>query len=276
MNQFNLTGQTDFLPEYNKYFKWYWNIIENAKNREKLKGYTEKHHIYPKSIYGKNKYLIRLTAKEHYIVHLVLWWGFRTKYGINDINTRKMAGAFHSMDRTNGSPRYNSTLFEFLRLAASEANKGRKLSAEHCASISKGKKGIKQTPEAIEINRKGHLGKKLSEETKKKISERMKKDWENPEFRKKILKNSNNPRKRIAPPWNKGLTAKTNEKVALNHLANSKVVVQMDYQRNFIAEYESVNEAARKNNRSASYISNKCNKVSPNSGEFIWEFKNKQ
>lgn len=106
----------------NKYFKWYWNICENAKNREVPEGYTEKHHIYPVSIYGDNDNLITLTAKEHYIVHLVLWWGLRTKYGSQDENTQKMRAAFACMNMKNeyAQQRYDSKLYEYLKIAYSE------------------------------------------------------------------------------------------------------------------------------------------------------------
>ena len=70
------------LLEGNKYFKWYWSICNRAKDRVLSPDiYVEKHHIYPNSIYGKNQDLVKLTAKEHYIVHLLLWQGFRNKYG---------------------------------------------------------------------------------------------------------------------------------------------------------------------------------------------------
>jgi hypothetical protein len=48
-------------------------IIERAKSRVFL-GYTEKHHIIPKSLGGSNEEnnLVNLTAKEHYICHLLL------------------------------------------------------------------------------------------------------------------------------------------------------------------------------------------------------------
>ena len=59
----------------NKYTKWYFNIIDIAKNRElPAEFYSEKHHIIPKSLGGSNKKenLVKLTAKEHFICHLLL------------------------------------------------------------------------------------------------------------------------------------------------------------------------------------------------------------
>lgn len=55
------------------YQKIYDKIINNAKDR-KLECYTEKHHIIPKCLGGSNdkSNLVRLTAKEHFIVHWLL------------------------------------------------------------------------------------------------------------------------------------------------------------------------------------------------------------
>jgi hypothetical protein len=58
----------------NKYYKWYCNIIQNAVDRPKLEGYVEKHHIVPRSFNGSDKRsnIAILTAREHYICHLLL------------------------------------------------------------------------------------------------------------------------------------------------------------------------------------------------------------
>jgi hypothetical protein len=57
----------------NKYKVWHDNIIARGKNRV-LTCYTEKHHIIPKCLGGSNNEdnLVRLTAKEHFIVHMLL------------------------------------------------------------------------------------------------------------------------------------------------------------------------------------------------------------
>jgi hypothetical protein len=56
----------DYLKIYNK-------ITDNGKNRI-LTGYTETHHIIPKCMGGSNDNwnLVKLTAKEHFICHLLL------------------------------------------------------------------------------------------------------------------------------------------------------------------------------------------------------------
>jgi len=60
-----------YLP--NKYTRWYYNIIHRAQERS-ISGYTEKHHIIPRSLGGINKKenLVHLTAKEHFICHILL------------------------------------------------------------------------------------------------------------------------------------------------------------------------------------------------------------
>jgi hypothetical protein len=55
------------------YKKIHDDIIQRAKNR-KLSGYSEKHHIILKSMGGTNKNdnLVKLTAKEHFVIHKLL------------------------------------------------------------------------------------------------------------------------------------------------------------------------------------------------------------
>jgi len=63
--------------EQNKYSKWYFNIIKKAQDRNWNKNnfiYLENHHIIPRSLNGSNdkNNLVYLTAKEHYICHILL------------------------------------------------------------------------------------------------------------------------------------------------------------------------------------------------------------
>jgi hypothetical protein len=57
----------------NKYTKWYFSLIEKRKSNVPT-GYIELHHITPKSLGGQdeNKNLVKLTAREHFICHLLL------------------------------------------------------------------------------------------------------------------------------------------------------------------------------------------------------------
>lgn len=58
--------------------KIYDSIIERGLlrglNKKKLNGYFEKHHIVPKCVGGKDEKsnYVLLTAKEHYICHMIL------------------------------------------------------------------------------------------------------------------------------------------------------------------------------------------------------------
>ena len=101
-----------------KYLKWYYSIIDKAKaeTRKKYQGiYYEKHHIIPKSIGGKNSSdnLVLLTAREHYICHLLL-----VKI-VEDKNKYKMMCALHYLNSrgTGLNQKYNSKLYEYHRKA---------------------------------------------------------------------------------------------------------------------------------------------------------------
>ena len=101
----------------NKFTRWYFDIIQNANNRTVTNGiYTERHHIIPRCLGGNNlkDNLVTLTAKEHYICHLLL-----TKMvGANFYH--KVLHAFHLMNQpSNHRGRYrkniNSKLYQRLK-----------------------------------------------------------------------------------------------------------------------------------------------------------------
>jgi hypothetical protein len=106
----------------NKYTRWYYNIITNAQSRS-IDGYTEKHHIIPQSLGGSNQLdnLVRLTAREHFICHLLL-----TKMVVGH-NKSKMSQAAWMMASAigKGQDRYNvnNRTYEKLRLNMSAIKK---------------------------------------------------------------------------------------------------------------------------------------------------------
>jgi len=160
------------LLEGNKYFKWYWSICNRAKDRILSPDiYIEYHHIYPKSIYGQNKDLVKLTAKEHYIVHLLLWRGLRFKYGQSDNYTRKMAYAFHAMNMKNKKQRYNPKNFTLLKNAAIESQIGKKDSKETLLKKSKAQKNKPKDIESVKRRNKSNTGQKRTNDAKIKMSE---------------------------------------------------------------------------------------------------------
>ena len=91
--------------------KWYNSIIEKRIKEPLLHGYKEKHHILPKSLGGSNNKdnLIYLTAKEHYICHLLLV----RIYQKNPIAYKKMLYALFRLGNCN--KHYNSNTYKIYR-----------------------------------------------------------------------------------------------------------------------------------------------------------------
>ena len=83
----------DYKHLTGKYFKWYNKIIDNRLNNP-ITGYTETHHIIPKSLGGTNdpKNLVAVTAREHYLLHYLL-----TKFTEGEQKS-KMVYAFNMMN----------------------------------------------------------------------------------------------------------------------------------------------------------------------------------
>jgi hypothetical protein len=65
------------------YERVYNQIIERAKNRH-IEGYVEKHHIIPKCVGGSDDIsnIVKLTAKEHYLCHRLLYEIYPYKNGL--------------------------------------------------------------------------------------------------------------------------------------------------------------------------------------------------
>jgi hypothetical protein len=88
-----------------------------AERRKKFQGvYYEKHHIIPRSLGGSNKKenLVLLTAKEHFICHLLL-----TKMCINTNDTKLMVLSFFMMRTISPQQervKITSSLFQNLKI----------------------------------------------------------------------------------------------------------------------------------------------------------------
>jgi len=83
------------------YLKVYCNLIRKAENRTPPEGYTEKHHTFPVSIFGKNNRIVILTSKEHYIAHILLEKIFIKRNGLNHRKSKKMISAHINMKGKN-------------------------------------------------------------------------------------------------------------------------------------------------------------------------------
>jgi hypothetical protein len=105
------------------YLKVYCNLIRKAEKRTAPEGYVERHHTFPKSIFGNNSRIVVLTAREHYVAHLLLEKIFTKRYGLNDIRTFKMMWAHLSMSGRYKFPErdayINSYLYEKSRIKCS-------------------------------------------------------------------------------------------------------------------------------------------------------------
>tara|TARA_R110000868_G_scaffold344043_1_gene605026 strand:+ start:265 stop:930 length:666 start_codon:yes stop_codon:yes gene_type:complete len=96
----------------NKYTRWYNNITENAKFRT-IDGYTERHHIHPRSLGGTNNKdnLVNLTAREHFICHWLL-----TKMHTGEARGKMINALYLMQGKNQYQDRYiNSKVYETLR-----------------------------------------------------------------------------------------------------------------------------------------------------------------
>lgn len=149
---------TLYLDRYNKFM--------NALKNQVVEGYTEKHHIVPRSHGGTHdeSNIIRLTPRQHYVAHWMLW----KAYG------KEMTTAFNYM---NGIKRYgkrlNSKTFEILKIEEIQRQKNKVFSEETRKKMSEAAKA--RPPASAETNQK--IGEKnrlrgpRSEETRRKIRE---------------------------------------------------------------------------------------------------------
>lgn len=183
----------------NKYTRIYYILIERAKSRTILKEtYTEKHHIIPRSLGGNNSNdnIAVLTAKEHYICHLLL---IRMTAGSNKTKMRYAAYKLtlknaHQQQRYKVTGKQYQYLKEQMAIANSERtgpNLGKSMSqktkdkisnslkgrstgpktAEHRRKISLSKTGLKQSQETKDKRARLLIGKKRSDDTKIKMGE---------------------------------------------------------------------------------------------------------
>lgn len=211
------------------YRRHYISLMRKAKDR-KLQGYIEKHHIFPQSIFGKNKSTVKLTAREHFIAHLLLWKDYKKRCGTKHKNTIRMALALSGMIYgQNCDRKINSHIFEILRKEAGKAlsirSKGVAKSETHRENIRLAKLGDKNPLYGITGKDNPNFGRKRSEEIKKKISE--------------IRRSPNNPLR------NRPRTEEDKEKIKNSSRFRMKPIERIDKETGEVKEYESINAAAR-------------------------------
>lgn len=162
----------------NKYTRWYYSIIRNAQSRV-IEGYTEKHHIIPKSCGGSNSKdnLVALTAREHFICHLLL-----TKMTTGVYKSKMVHTSWMMMNIKKYGYNRSSKLYETARLARSKwisTNRtgtnhpmfNKPITDEHRQNLRNGAKNRpKPSAEIIEKRRVAQLGLKRTDETRKNLS----------------------------------------------------------------------------------------------------------
>lgn len=183
-----------------KYSRWYEALITKAQTRT-IEGYVESHHIIPRCFGGNDSKanLVKLTAREHYIAHALLWkmnfagvYGSKMAFAFNTfINkmTTEVRGVHHTY--TISSRTYEVFRKEYSRLlkekwAREGANfKGRKHSEETKRIIGEKSKlkEFKRGPENPQWGKKLNL----SPEAKARKSEAAKAKWSDPGWREQML-----------------------------------------------------------------------------------------
>lgn len=172
----------------NKYSDVYFKIIDQAKTGGRSKGqsYFERHHILPKSMGGSDssENLVLLTAKEHYICHLLLTKmtdgqdRMKMLYAFNTMATRASSNQkrFHS----NSYQRFKHHFSEMMSEKFSGENNNffekrhTQDTRDHLSQIRKGRRttrpGYTHSRETREKLRQASTGRTFSDESKLKLS----------------------------------------------------------------------------------------------------------
>jgi hypothetical protein len=162
--------------DYAKNYNYYIEYVKTLNRYKKGDIYYEAHHIYPKSMGGldDNSNIVLLTAREHYLAHYLLWKIY---------NNKEMSNAFLLMNNRNKKTILNSKMYEILK-------------KEHSKNIST---VFSKANKINKIGNKNFLGKKHSDETKIKLSEKALGRKHSDETKQKMSETRKGHR-----PWNKG------------------------------------------------------------------------
>jgi NUMOD3 motif len=211
------------------YRKIYVRLIRKAEDR-KLNCYSERHHVFPRSIYGDNQRIVKLTAREHYVAHLLLWKYYKKKCGEKDKKTLSMLLAINGMlYGQNKERKINSRLFESLRKKAAQAISlkltGVSKTDEHKQNIRLSKLGSKNPAYGKFGEQSKSFGTQRTEEQKKKLSE--------------IRRSPNNPLRNIPR------TDEVKQKIKSSCSHRMTPIERIDKETGEVKEYDSLNDAVR-------------------------------
>ncbi len=104
----------------NTYLKSYCELIRSAEQKPSEKPF-ERHHVFPKCIYGDNKRIVFLSPLDHVIAHELLWKAFEVRYGKRHRKTMQMATAYF---RTIGGKSNEHAALAKIALAESRQGEG--------------------------------------------------------------------------------------------------------------------------------------------------------
>jgi len=170
------------------YLTRYSKFINSCKLRTYI-GYTENHHILPKSMGGSNEpsNIIKLSAREHFIAHWMLWKAYQNKemtfafwsmkMSPKGKRTFKLTSKTYSILKEQHSklqseriktynPMFNQTIKDKLR----KSKTGKKASEETKLKMSIKRKGIEKSEETKLKMSLSSKGKPKSEQHKKSLS----------------------------------------------------------------------------------------------------------
>ena len=126
----------------NKYTKCYFNIIESARATPPS-GYVEKHHIIPRCIGGTNEQtnLIKLSARQHFICHLLLtkMCNGQEKYKMD--NAIKFMVTFSKKQEGRTTLHISSRWVEYARINGAIGKKNKPCPQYQKDAVSKANKG---------------------------------------------------------------------------------------------------------------------------------------
>jgi hypothetical protein len=155
------------------YQRHYDQLIANAKKRDDVSGYTEKHHILPKSLGGSNakNNIVTLTGREHFLAHMLL-------AKIHGKGLWQAARMMQNKSKVQGGRRSNSRLYEMAKREWAAYRKGQPRPQHVGEAIREARTGSKASAEARAKMSAARLGKprsgdpakwKHSEESKDKM-----------------------------------------------------------------------------------------------------------
>lgn len=211
------------------YEKIYRDLISSRKNRQILESeYYETHHIIPKALGGTNdaSNLIKLTAREHFLAHWLLYRIHRTQ---------ATAFAFYIMAKGIKSNKSNS--FIFSSIAYSEAKKAKRKYVQI-------------------LNSKHKKGKQLSPKTKQKISSSLSNRTLTDSHKNKISKSLKNKPKSAQTRENLSTSLKNfdwslhtdrNHKISINNSGNkngrARKILQISMNGSVLFQYDTMDQA---------------------------------